>query len=437
MKKSSVEVAAMAPGGAERVPEVPCYGNCMTTKVHALSDVELVAGLKELVVRERALSAAMLEHLGEVDARQLYLPAACSSMHVYCVRMLGMAEEVAYKRIRAARAARRVPVVLEAVAAGRLNLSAVVLIAPHLTEENAAELVAEVAGMSKAEIEVVLARRAPRPDVAPRLEREHQQAGLVDLDPVPAPPAPTRSKVKPLAPERFKLEVTLSGDTKRKLERAQALLRHQLPGGDLGAVIDKALDVLLEKVEARKFGKVQKPRAARESASRRHVPAAVRREVVARDGQRCSFVSDDGRRCDETGFLEMDHLVPVAHGGASTTSGVRVLCKAHNLHEAERLMGREAVEAGKAARQMEEDIVAGLKGMGVTATDARRAVAESRGQGASIEERLRAALAVLRGIYARQKGWQRQEAGVVWRVGGPTRRWRGRSGAASSVDHSG
>jgi hypothetical protein len=221
-----------------------------------------------------------------------------------------MNEQVAFKRIRAARAARRFPVVLEAVAAGRLNVSAVVLVAPHLNEENAAELVAEVDGMSKAEIEVVLARRAPRPNVAPKLEREHEQTGLVDLDPVPAPPPSTRSKVKPLAPERFKLEVTLSGDTKEKLERAQALLRHQVPSGDLAQVIDRALDVLLAKVEARKFGKVKKPRAARESASRRHVPAAVRREVVARDGQRCAFVGEDGRRCDETAFLEMDHVGP-------------------------------------------------------------------------------------------------------------------------------
>ena len=110
----------------------------------------------------------------------MYLPAACASMHVYCVRVLGMAEEVAYKRIRAARAARAFPVVLDAVAEGRLDLTGVVLIAPHLKDENAAELVAEVDGKSKAEIEVVLARRAPKPDVRPKLEREHAQA---ELDP--------------------------------------------------------------------------------------------------------------------------------------------------------------------------------------------------------------------------------------------------------------
>ncbi len=382
------------------------YGDVMTRALSTVTDGELVAGLKALVVKERGLSAAMLEHLGEVDARKLYLPAACSSMVKWCVKVLGMAEQVAYKRIRAARVARRFSVVLEAVAEGRLNLSAVVLIAPALTEENAAELVAEVSGMSQGEIGVVLARRTPKPDVPDKLEREPQQGALVDSNPVAPPP---KAKVLPLAPARYSLEVTLSGATKDKLERAQALLRHLVPSGDLAQVIECALEALLEKIEARKFGKGKGPRVARKSGSRRHVPMAVRREVVARDGERCAFVGEDGRRCDEAGFLELDHVVPVARGGESTVEGVRVLCRAHNRYEAERLMGREVVEAGRAARQMEADMIAGLKRMGVAAADARHAVAESRGQGSTIEERMRAALSALHAIYARQKGWRCQE----------------------------
>jgi hypothetical protein len=103
----------------------------------------------------------------------------------------------------------------------------------------------------------------------------------------------------------------------------------------------------------------------------------------------------------------------VARGGASRTTGVRVLCAAHNRYEAERVLGRAAVEAGKARRQLEEDMVAGLKRMGVTAADARHAVVESRGRGTTVEERMRAALGVLREIYARQKGWRCEEPQVA------------------------
>jgi hypothetical protein len=128
-------------------------------------------------------------------------------------------------------------------------------------------------------------------------------------------------------------------------------------------------------------------------------------------------VSEDGSRCDETGFQELDHVVPVALGGAPTVEGVRVLCRAHNQYEAERVLGRAVVETGRAERQMEKDLVGGLRRMGVSAAEARHAVAVSRGRGTTVEERMRAALGVLRGIYARQKGWRCEEERVVWRGG--------------------
>ena len=343
-------------------------------------------------------------HLGEVEARRLYLPAACPSMHVYCTRVLGMSEDQAFKRIRAARVVRRCPLVGTAVEEGRLHLSAVVLLAPHLTAENAEAMVAEASGRSKAEIEVLLARLAPRPDVPDRLERVVGQLVLAPGPSAAADPEPPRrvdrtTAVAPLAPERFALQVTIGETTKQKLLRAQGLLRHQVPSGDLAEVLDRALDALLERVEGKKLGKARAPRVAKRSAKGRYVPRDVRRQVVARDGVRCSFVAEDGRRCEEIGFLELDHVVPVARGGRATVESVRVLCRSHNQYEAERILGADAVAAGKAARASDDDLVAGLRRMGVTATDARRAVAACPRKGA-VEERMRAALGALRAIYA-------------------------------------
>src|SRR5829696_2539826 len=135
-----------------------------------LSDQALLADLAVLVTADRQTTAALLAHIAEVDARRLYLPAACSSMHVYCMRVLHLAEDAALKRIRAARAARRFPQIFSAIADGRLHLSGVVLLAPHLADDNAEELLAAAAHKSKAEIEVLLAQRCPRPDVPTRLE---------------------------------------------------------------------------------------------------------------------------------------------------------------------------------------------------------------------------------------------------------------------------
>jgi hypothetical protein len=346
----------------------------MEMSVETMSDGELVARLGELLRAERRLTAAVLEPLGEVEARRLFLPAACSSIHVYCTRVLGMSEDQAFKRIRAARAVRRYPVVAAAVADGRLHLSGVVLLAPQLTADNAGELVAEASGKSKAEIAVLLARRAPRADVPERLEPVPEQAllapgpadqaaalGLAGREVAPGPAGQVArglrqvaAKVVPLAPTRFALQLTIGEATRGKLLRAQALLRHQVPSGDLAEVLDRALDALLAKVEARKFGTAKPRAAAKASPSKRYVPREVRRQVAARDGARCSFVAGDGRRCEETGFLELDHVVPVARGGGcASAEGVRVLCRAHNHYEAERILGREVVLAGTQARAID------------------------------------------------------------------------------------
>jgi len=143
-----------------------------------MSDADLMARLVELVREERRMTAAVLLHLAEVEARGLHRPAACSSMHVYCTRVLGMSDDPAFKRIRAARAMRRYTAVARAVEDGRVHLAGVVLLAPHLGDENADELVVEASGKSKAEIEVLLARRAPRADVAERLDQVAQQTDL-------------------------------------------------------------------------------------------------------------------------------------------------------------------------------------------------------------------------------------------------------------------
>ena len=89
-----------------------------------------------------ASTAALLADIGEFDARRLYVPAAYSSMHAYCVHELHLSDDAALKRIRAARIGRTIPAIFPAVADGRLHLTAVVLLAPYLTPENSDELLA-------------------------------------------------------------------------------------------------------------------------------------------------------------------------------------------------------------------------------------------------------------------------------------------------------
>jgi hypothetical protein len=73
----------------------------------------------------------------------------------------------------------------------------------------------------------------------------------------------------------------------------------------------------------------------------RHIPASVRDEVFARDGVKCTFVGDNGRRCNSRWNLQIDHIVPYARGGDNSLENLRLLCARHNRLAAELEYGKE------------------------------------------------------------------------------------------------
>jgi hypothetical protein len=141
--------------------------------------------------------------------------------------------------------------------------------------------------------------------------------------------------VTPLAPDRYRLRVTISGATVEKLRLAQDMLRHAVPSGDEAAVLDRALTSLLAELARAKFAATSRPGAPRPTApGSRHLPAEVKREVWLRDLGRCAFVSPDGRRCGERAFVEFHHVRPFAVGGEATAGNVQLRCRRHNGYEA-------------------------------------------------------------------------------------------------------
>ena len=76
-----------------------------------------------------------------------------------------------------------------------------------------------------------------------------------------------------------------------------------------------------------------------QSRRSRHVPANVRDLVFERDSGRCAFVGPEGRRCDSTRHLQVDHVIPFCRGGTHEPDNLRLLCGRHNRSEAKRLLG--------------------------------------------------------------------------------------------------
>ena len=240
------------------------------------------------------------------------------------------------------------------------------LLARRLTAQNHRELLAAAAGKSKQQVEERLARRFPQADVSssirplpasPSLGANRREVPVAVADqPAPgapgadAPPlraagssaaiAPSRPLVRPLAADRCEIRFTASAETRDYLRRAQDLLGHAIPSGDLDQVFNRALRLLVRELDRKKFAATERPRRSRgQSVDSRNIPAHVKRAVRRRDGDGCAWVAPTGRRCGERRFLEFHHDDPWAVGGQPTIDRVRLLCRTHNGHEAEVFYG--------------------------------------------------------------------------------------------------
>ena len=350
-----------------------CYVKCMQTvrELKSLSDDRLLASLTVAITRSRCATAEVVAHIAEVDARRLYAREACSSMFVYCVERLRMSEHEAYLRINVARATREHPVLLEMIADGRLNLSGVCELAKHLTAANRDDVLARATGKTKRQIQELVAELAPKPDVPDRIRKLPSPAkvGALELGldrvanqvrvsvPVAAP-AP-KSKVAPLAPARYKIEFTASAALRDKLDRLRGELRSQVPGGDLAALIEIAVTEKLERIEKRRYAKSDKPRQSVDesntSPKSRYIPAPIRRAVRERDGDQCTFVDNEGRRCSERARLEFDHVQSYGKQGDHDPANLRLRCRAHNLMHAEQDYGADKLRRYR-SRAKEADV---------------------------------------------------------------------------------
>ncbi|HKO91303.1 MAG TPA: hypothetical protein VJU61_09135 [Polyangiaceae bacterium] len=134
-----------------------------------LTDASLHSELKRLTGSSNTLTAQLLEHLGEVEARGIHRERACSSLYTYCVYELRMSEDEAQRRCRAARLARQFPILLEMLAEASLHLTGILLLGPHLTSENSAGLLARARFRTKREIERLVAEIAPGQEVPSRI----------------------------------------------------------------------------------------------------------------------------------------------------------------------------------------------------------------------------------------------------------------------------
>lgn len=377
-----------------------------------VSDGELERGLTQLVVSGCRTEARIVAHIAEVGRRRLFLREGFSTLYKYCQERLGLSESEAWHRTTAARIARKYPVVFDLIERREIHLSGLCKLHRFLTRANHQDLLKAACGKTKKQVEELLAVRFPGTKVHDSMRRLPSQritpviavperGALSQSNPIVASErtagagvaigadagvpragvsvvqsperlgafAPHTGEVTLARPEserepetpraaaqpepRYRVQFEASGALKAKIELARALSSHANPSGDLETLFERALDVYVEQLQKKRFGKTDKPRR-KEAKSvargqrvvvrrRAHIPNDTRREVVAKDGLCCAYVSASGKRCNEQAFLQLHHEQPWAREPCDHPDNLRVFCASHNRLLAEQEFGVEYV----------------------------------------------------------------------------------------------
>jgi hypothetical protein len=250
-----------------------------------MKDEKLLHEIKYWVSKEQDALKKVIEYLRLVNQRRLHLKLGYGSLFQFVVKELGYSEAAAQRRVSVLRLKERVPEVLEK---GH-NLSKLSLI-EKLTREAGASvqdtrsLLDLTRDLSTRETENFSRQRLNLPQRKMKLQIEVDDATL-DL----------WKRVRGRYPQKSEGEVLG--------EVCASLLRHE---SDVPA------------------------KETRQSPGTRLFGAVIRRQAMKKAGNRCEFVSANGRRCDSVHALECDHVVAWSKGGKTTASNVRVLCRNHN-----------------------------------------------------------------------------------------------------------
>jgi 5-methylcytosine-specific restriction endonuclease McrA len=346
----------------------------MPTALRSLCNSELLSRTRALVARERGLTIDVLLHLIEIEWRRLHLDRRPR----LDVRLLhdrpGYSASAAKRRLCAARCIAQFPHALELLQKNEINLSTVLQVSRLLEPDTSEAVLERIRGKSQREVEAIVAEYDPlaavpreraktvvvripaKPDAEDRRAADESPRATVSLPATDeaeiqdrnGPKAGSHRPSTMTFERRTVVQFAAREEVMSKLERVRALASHRLPiNAPLEDVIEFLVDYFTEREDPRARHARREARTEQKSAemtpktsSARAIAARLRDEVFVRDGGQCCFVAADGKRCGSRHVLQVDHINPVARGGAATIENLRLLCAYHNRLEAERLMGR-------------------------------------------------------------------------------------------------
>lgn len=316
----------------------------------SLSDSALLSRTDQLVAREREILSQVLHHLREIERRRLYSDLGYKSLFEYATKRLGYGEDQAARRISAMRLLKELPELEAKISTGALTLSNLSLAQTLFRKEPQSrsaklELLEKIENKSKREAEKIVLSTASEPE---------------KLRP---------DRIRTVTDSTIEVRFTADSNLQEKLDRVKGLLAHK---GEvsLAGLVDQLCDMAIEKLDRAKVQVANRdvksshfnrnrPAASRatgwcksaenspapvskrcdndQSQTRPYISASIKRLVWQKARSRCE-------NCDSTHALQIDHINPVALGGANNIKNLRLLCRSCNQRAAIKSFGLEKMQ---------------------------------------------------------------------------------------------
>jgi hypothetical protein len=296
----------------------------------------LLKSTREAVQTEKRSTLRVLVHLRELERRRLYVTERTGSLFEFCRKELHYSEPETNLRIAAMRLLAELPQIEDRIEEGALSLTQLNQARTFFNHEAKAgkaldteakqDVLKKIEGQSKDETERTLLGLSTEPNR--HIKRREGKRNLTK----------EHAEIRFIADEEFQAE----------LELLRGLLAHRHPDGlGWGELVKAAVGLALEKLDpARKKGRAKPDSSVApipdEVAKSRAPSAAQMRELFRQAGSRCMSVDPQtGKRCESQYRLEVDHVIPVSHGGQTELGNLRLLCHSCHRRETLRAFGAE------------------------------------------------------------------------------------------------
>ncbi|WP_413294298.1 HNH endonuclease [Bdellovibrio sp. HCB185ZH] len=356
--------------------------------LNGIPNSELIGRLEKLAQSERKLTHVILCHINEMETRGLYAELGFDSMFRYMTSHLKYSEDAAYRRLSAARLLKKSPEIAERLEDGRLTLTQLTQVQSALRQ-----------GVKRTGIDEISASGIV-PQILEKIEHKSSFETKKTLADEFNLPTATIETLTPQRDDSVRLEITLTTEQLKTLETARDLMSHILPdrswaelltmlaekqiqkilGKDISVGKNKGLEIKKnittkgakliasdknsmketyadslyknvnndehkndkeiknEKIHAIKTKSTNTTQSFLVARKRGHIKVTSKRTLLISAGYCCEYKHPtSGVKCGSKFQLQFDHIQPVALGGGDGSHNLRVLCRTHNLAEANRM----------------------------------------------------------------------------------------------------